>query len=138
MIFLNRFNYGAAPLFILVVVAVLLYVAYETLFTPEAPVLSRDERMEYQQQITDRERVTKEVKKFTEKGIVVEINVERNRAWIKTALWTAMDIEQKQGIIRALSKYFDYQGSLSQVYLYDSESGKKIGSFSLWEGIKFY
>jgi hypothetical protein len=66
------------------------------------------------------------------------MNSKRNQVWINTQVWSGMDVKQKQKLITVLSKHFDYEGSLANVHLYDSQSGEKIGSFSLWSGIKFY
>jgi hypothetical protein len=138
MIFLNHKECGTSPLVILFVVAALLYIIFGKTFTSPPIELSNEEKMEKRNQIEDMEKVTAAIKEFTEKQIIIKMNVQRNQAWVNPRLWSTMDVKQKQKLITILSKHFDYEGSLAKVHLYDSKSGEKIGSFSLWSGMKFY
>jgi len=138
MISLKHKECGASPLVILVVVAALLYIIFGKTFTSPPIELSNEEKMEKRNQIEDMEKITAAIKEFTEKQIIIKINVQSNQAWVNPRLWSTMDVKQKQKLITILSKHFDYEGSLAKVHLYDSKSGKKIGSFSLWSGMKFY
>ena len=138
MIFSRQREYGAAPLVIFFIIAALLYVIFETQFTSPPITVSNEEKREQQNHIRDMETVKAEIQVLTEREIIIKMNIKRNQAWINQRAWSAMDVKQKQEIITLVSKYFDYEGSLAQVHLYDHQSGKKIGSFSLWSGIKFY
>lgn len=138
MIFFRQRECGAVPLLILFVIAALLYIIFEKQFTSTPNNLNSEEKREQQNQIKDMETVREEIKKFTEKEIIIKMNVKRNQAWINPRVWSVMDVKQKQKLITLVSKYFDYEGSLAKVHLYDYQSGEKIGSFSLWSGIKFY
>ena len=138
MNFLRQREYGAAPLVILFIIATLLYVIFEKQLTSQPITVSNEEKREQQNQIKDMETVKAEIQVLTEKEIIIKMNVKRNQVWINPRVWLAMDVKQKQELITLVSKYFDYEGSLAKVHLYDHQSGKKIGSFSLWSGIKFY
>jgi hypothetical protein len=138
MIFSRHKECGVAPLVILVVIAALLYILFEKQFTSPPIELNSEEKREQQNQKKDRETVKTEIRTLQEKNIIVTMNSKRNQVWIDTQVWSGMDVKQKQKLITVLSKYFDYEGSLANVHLYDSQSGKKIGSFSLWSGMKFY
>ena len=138
MVFFKHKEYGAVPLIILFVIAALLYIIFEKQFTSPPIELNNEAKREKQNQIKDREKVTAEIKELTGKKIIIKMNVQLNQAWVNTHFWSAMDVKQKQKLITILSKHFDYEGSLSKVYLYDYKSGEKIGSFSLWSGMKFY
>ena len=138
MIFSRQRECGAAPLVILFVIAALLYIIFGKQFTSPPINLSNEEKREQQNQIKDMETVRAEIQVLTEKEIIIKMNVKRNQAWINPHVWSGMDVKQKQKLITLVSKYFDYEGSLAKVHLYDYESGEKIGSFSLWSGIKFY
>ena len=138
MIFLRQRECGAAPLVILFVIAALLYIIFEKQFTAPPITLNSEEKREQQNQIKDMETVRAEIQSFTEKEIIIKMNVKRNQVWVNPRLWSVMDVKQKQKLITIVSKYFDYEGSLAKVHLYDYQSGEKIGSFSLWSGIKFY
>jgi len=138
MIFLRQRECGAAPLVILFVIAALLYIIFGKQFTSPPINLNNEEKREQQNEIKDMETVRAEIKIFTEKGIIIKMNVKRNQAWVNSHVWLGMDVKQKQKLITLLSKYFDYEGSLAKVHLYDNQSGEKIGSFSLWSGMKFY
>ena len=138
MIFLRQRECGAAPLVILFIIALLLYIVFGKQFTTPPITLNSEEKREQQNQIKDMETVRAEIQSFTEKEIIIKMNVKRNQAWVNPRLWSVMDVKQKQKLITIVSKYFDYEGSLAKVHLYDYKSGEKIGSFSLWSGIKFY
>jgi hypothetical protein len=138
VIFLRQRECGAAPLVILFVIAALLYIIFGKQFTTPPITLNSEEKREQQNQIKDMETVRAEIQSFTEKEIIIKMNVKRNQAWVNPRLWSVMDVKQKQKLITIVSKYFDYEGSLAKVHLYDYKSGEKIGSFSLWSGIKFY
>jgi len=138
MIFLRHKECGAAPLVILFVIAALLYIIFGKQFTSPPIELKSEEKREQQNQKKDRETVRTEIKTLQEKKIIITMNVKRNQVWIDTQVWSGMDVKQKQKLITVLSKHFDYEGSLANVHLYDYHSGKKIGSFSLWSGMKFY
>ena len=138
MIFLRQRECGAAPLVILFVIAALLYIIFEKQFTAPPITLNSEEKREQQNQIKDMETVRAEIQSLTEKEIIIKMNVKRNQVWVNPRLWSVMDVKQKQKLITIVSKYFDYEGSLAKVHLYDYQSGEKIGSFSLWSGIKFY
>lgn len=138
MIFLRQRECGAAPLVILFIIALLLYIIFGKQFTTPPITLNSEEKREQQNQIKDMETVRAEIQSFTEKEIIIKMNVKRNQAWVNPRLWSVMDVKQKQKLITIVSKYFDYEGSLAKVHLYDYQSGEKIGSFSLWSGIKFY
>ena len=138
MIFLRQRECGAAPLVILFIIALLLYIIFGKQFTTPPITLNSEEKREQQNQIKDMETVRAEIQSFTEKEIIIKMNVKRNQVWVNPRLWSVMDVKQKQKLITIVSKYFDYEGSLAKVHLYDYQSGEKIGSFSLWSGIKFY
>ena len=138
MIFLRQRECGAAPLVILFVIAALLYIIFGKQFTTPPITLNSEEKREQQNQIKDMETVRAEIQSLTEKEIIIKMNVKRNQVWVNPRLWSVMDVKQKQKLITIVSKYFDYEGSLAKVHLYDYQSGEKIGSFSLWSGIKFY
>ena len=138
MIFLRQRECGAAPLVILFVIAALLYIIFGKQFTAPPIMLNSEEKREQQNQIKDMETVRAEIQSLTEKEIIIKMNVKRNQVWVNPRLWSVMDVKQKQKLITIVSKYFDYEGSLAKVHLYDYKSGEKIGSFSLWSGIKFY
>lgn len=138
MIFLRQRECGAAPLVILFVIAALLYIIFGKQFTAPPITLNSEEKREQQNQIKDMETVRAEIQSLTEKEIIIKMNVKRNQVWVNPRLWSVMDVKQKQKLITIVSKYFDYEGSLAKVHLYDYQSGEKIGSFSLWSGIKFY
>ena len=138
MIFSRQRECGAAPLIILFIIAALLYIIFEKQFTSPPIIVSNEEKREQQNQIKDMETVKAEIQALKEKEIIIKIDVKRNQAWINPHVWLSMDVKQKQKLITLVSKYFDYEGSLAKVHLYDHQSGKKIGSFSLWSGIKFY
>ena len=129
---------GAAPLIILFVIAALVYILFGKEFTSSLNELSTEEKREQHNQKRDRETVRVEIEKLKDKKIIVEMNTKRNKAWINYDVWEDMDVKQKQKLVKVLSKYFDYEGSLANVYLYDHQSGEKIGKFSLWSGMKFY
>jgi hypothetical protein len=138
VIFLRQRECGAAPLVILFIIALLLYIIFGKQFTTPPITLNSEEKREQQNQIKDMETVRAEIQSFTEKEIIIKMNVKRNQVWVNPRLWSVMDVKQKQKLITIVSKYFDYEGSLAKVHLYDYQSGEKIGSFSLWSGIKFY
>jgi len=138
VIFLRQRECGAAPLVILFIIALLLYIIFGKQFTTPPITLNSEEKREQQNQIKDMETVRAEIQSLTEKEIIIKMNVKRNQVWVNPRLWSVMDVKQKQKLITIVSKYFDYEGSLAKVHLYDYQSGEKIGSFSLWSGIKFY
>ena len=72
------------------------------------------------------------------KRILIKMNVQRNEAWVDAYLWKDMKIEKKQKLLITLAKHFDYEGSLARVNLYDYQSDKKVGTYTLWSGLKFY
>ena len=138
IIFFKHRDCGASPLIILIVIAVLLYILFGKQFTSPPLDLNTEEKREQQNQKKDRETVSLEIQELKEKKIIMRMNIKSNQAWINSPVWSNMDVKQKQKLIKVLSKYFDYEGSLANVYLYDYQSGEKIGNFSLWSGMKFY
>ena len=145
MIIMKNKECGAAPLLILGALAVLLYLIYGQLFTspPAEPVEPAKEekgavKIEQQDLIEDREKVKTAIKEALQKRILMKINVQRNEAWVDAYLWKDMKIEKKQKLLITLAKHFDYEGSLARVNLYDYQSDKKVGTYTLWSGLKFY
>ena len=145
MIFMKNKECGAAPLIILGALAVLLYLIYGQLFSspPVKPVEPAKEEkgavnIEQQDLIEDREKVKTVIKEALQKRILMKINVQRNEAWVDAYLWKDMKIEKKQKLLITLAKHFDYEGSLARVNLYDYQSDKKVGTYTLWSGLKFY
>ena len=142
MIFMKHKECGAAPLIILGAVAVLLYLIYGQLFSspPVEPV--KEEKgaviIEQQDLIEDREKVKTAINEAQQKRILMKMNVQRNEAWVDAYLWKNMKIEKKQKLLITLAKHFDYEGSLARVNLYDYQSDKKLGTYTLWSGLKFY
>jgi len=142
MIFVKYKEDGAAPLLILVAVAAILYLLFGQLFTSPPIESSKDEKeteqIEQQDLVEDKEKAKKAIKEALEKRIIMKINVQRNEAWVDSHYWTAMKIEKRQKLLINLVKHFDYEGSLARVYLYNYQSGKKVGTYTLWSGLKFY
>ena len=133
---------GAAPLLIVCAAAALLYLIYGQLFTspPTEPVKEEQvtDNVEQQDLIEDREKVNQAIKEALEKRIIVKMHLHRNEAWVDPYLWSNMKIEKRQKLLINLAKHFDYEGSLARVYLYDYQSDKKVGTYTLWSGLKFY
>jgi hypothetical protein len=142
MMLMKNKECGAAPLLILGAVAVLLYLIYGQLFysPPIESVKEEKGTVETEQQdlIEDREKVKTEINEALQKRILIKMNVQRNEAWVDAYLWKDMKIEKKQKLLITLVKHFDYEGSLARVNLYDYQSDKKVGSYTLWSGLKFY
>ena len=138
MIFSRNRERGAAPLIIFFVIAALLYILFdqELIFSPNE--LTTEEKREKHNEKKDRKTVEAEINKLKEEKIIIKINTKSNQVWIDSNVWTDMDVKQKQKLIKVLSKYFDYEGSLANVYIYNHQTGEKIGNFSLWSGVKFY
>ena len=134
---------GAAPLLILGAMAALLYLIFGQFFSSSPPTESTNEAkppaaIEQQDLIEDRGKVEKAIKEALERRILVKINVQGNEAWVDTHLWKDMRIEKKQKLLINLAKHFDYEGSLARVNLYNYQSGEKVGTYTLWSGLKFY
>ena len=133
---------GVAPLLILCAVAALLYLIFGQLFSSPPIESSKEEkgaeRIEQPDLIEDREKVKAAIKEALEKRIIIKMNVQSNEAWVDSHLWEEMHIEKKQKLLINLAKHFDYEGSLARVNLYDYQSGKKAGTYTLWSGLKFY
>ena len=145
MIFMKNKECGAAPLIILGAIAVLLYLIYGQLFSsPPVEQVKPDKEekgtvnIEQQDLIEDREKVKAAIKEALHTRILTKINVQRNEAWVDTYLWKDMKIEKKQKLLITLAKHFDYEGSLARVNLSDYQSDKKVGTYTLWSGLKFY
>jgi hypothetical protein len=145
MIFMKNKECGVAPLIILGALAVLLYLIYGQ-FSTSPPVEqvepAKEEKgevnIEQQDLIEDREKVKTAIKEALQKRILMKINVQGNEAWVDAYLWKDMKIEKKQKLLITLAKHFDYEGSLARVNLYDYQSDKKVGTYTLWSGLKFY
>ena len=134
---------GAAPLLILGALAVLLYLMFGQFFSSSPPTESTNgERppatIEQDDLIEDRWKVDKAIKEALKRRILVKINVQGNEAWVDSHLWKDMRIEKKQKLLINLAKHFDYEGSLARVNLYNYQSGEKVGTYTLWSGLKFY
>ena len=134
---------GAAPLLILGALAVLLYLLFGQFFSSSPPTESTNEEnlpaiVEQQDLIEDRGKVDKAIKEALGKRILVKINLPGNEAWVDSHLWKDMRIEKKQKLLINLAKHFDYEGSLARVNLYNYPDGKKVGTYTLWSGLKFY
>ena len=134
---------GAAPLLILGALAALLYLLFGQFFSSSPPTESTrvetpPASIEQQDLIEDREKVEKAIKKAIDKRILVKINLQGNEAWVDSYLWKDMRIEKKQKLLTDLAKHFDYEGSLARVNLYNYQSGDKVGTYTLWSGLKFY
>lgn len=134
---------GAAPLLILGALAVLLYLIFGQFFSSSPPTQSTDGEkppltIEQQDLIEDRGKVDKAIQKALKQRILVKINVQGNEAWVDSHLWKDMRIEKKQKLLINLAKHFDYEGSLARVNLYNYQSGEKVGTYTLWSGLKFY
>ena len=142
MIFMKHKECGAAPLLILGALAVLLYLLYGQLFTSPPVEPGKEEKgavkIEQQDLIEDRGKVKVAINEALQKRILMKINVQRNEAWVDAYLWKDMKIEKKQKLLITLAKHFDYEGSLARVNLYDYQSDKKVGTYTLWSGLKFY
>ena len=134
---------GAAPLLILGALAALIYLLFGQFFSSSPPTEStKGEKspatIEQQDLIEDRGKVDKAIKEALDKRILVKINVQGNEAWVDSHLWKDMRIEKKQKLLIDLAKHFDYEGSLARVNLYNYQSGEKVGTYTLWSGLKFY
>ena len=140
--FLKHKEGGAAPLLILGALAVLLYLLFGQLFS-SPPIESNKkekapETIEQQDLIEDKEKAKSAIKEALEKRIIMKMNVNRNEAWVDSHLWKDLHITKKQKLLINIAKHFDYEGSLARVNLYDYQSGKKVGTYTLWSGLKFY
>ena len=140
---LNHKECGAAPLLILGALAVLLYLVFGQFFSSPPPIESTNEEelpatIEQQDLIEDRQRADRAIQEALERRILVKINVHGNEAWVDSHLWKDMRIEKKQKLLINLAKHFDYEGSLARVNLYNYPSGEKVGTYTLWSGLKFY
>ncbi len=134
---------GAAPLLILGALAVLLYLLFGQFFSSSPPTESTDGEKppittEQQDLIEDRGKVDKAIQEALKQRILVKIHVQGNEAWVDSHLWKDMRIEKKQNLLINLAKHFDYEGSLARVNLYNYQSGEKVGTYTLWSGLKFY
>lgn len=142
MAFVKHRESGIAPLLILCAVAALLYLIFGQLFSSPPVEPSKEEKgaekIEQPDLIEDREKVKVAIKEALGKRIIIKMNVQSNEAWVDSHLWTDMNIEKKQKLLINLAKHFDYEGSLARVNLYDYQSGKKAGTYTLWSGLKFY
>ena len=145
MNFMKYKERGAAPLLILGAVAVLLYLIYGQLFSsPPVEQVEPDKEekgtvtIEQQDLLEDRGKVKTAIKEALRKRILMKINEQGNEAWVDPYLWKDMTIENKQKLLITLAKHFDYEGSLARVNLYDYQSDKKVGTYTLWSGLKFY
>ena len=142
MMYVKYKEAGAAPLLILGALAVLLYLIFGQFFS-SPPIQSHKEEkgvetIEQQDLLEDKEKVKAAMKEALGKRIIVKMNVQGNEAWVDSHLWTDMRIEKKQKLLINLAKHFDYEGSLARVNLYNYQSGKKVGTYTLWSGLKFY
>ena len=140
---IKRKEYGAAPLLILGALAALLYLLFGQFFSSSPPTESTKGEnppatVEQQDLIEDRGKVDKAIKEALKKRILVKINLQGNEAWVDSHLWKDMRIEKKQKLLINLAKHFDYEGSLARVNLYNYQSGEKVGTYTLWSGLKFY
>ena len=143
MIFIKHKERGAAPLLIVCAVAALLYLLFGQLFTSSPPgepgkEEKVPENVEQQDLLEDKEKARTAIKEAVEKRIIMKMHVQQNEAWVDPYLWSNMPIEKKQKLLINLAKHFDYEGSLARVNLYDYQSNKKVGTYTLWSGLKFY
>jgi hypothetical protein len=134
---------GAAPLLILGALAVILYLLFGQFFSSPPPTESTSEEkspatIDQPDLIEDREKADKAIQEALAKRILVKINVQGNEAWVDSHLWKDMRIETKQKLLINLAKHFDYEGSLARVNLYNYPGGEKVGTYTLWSGLKFY
>jgi len=77
-----------------------------------------------------------DTKELLRTGIIHSINVEYNEVRIDPVTWLGLTLEQKQGLIMYFSAYFDSQNSSGRVKILSSRNDKKLGSYSVWTGIK--
>lgn len=76
------------------------------------------------------------VEECLREGAFHSMNVEFNQVRIDPFLWSMFTIEQKQGIVLRLSKYFDSKGSTGRVTILSNRNDNKLATYSVWSGIK--
>jgi hypothetical protein len=128
---------------ILGALAALLYLLFGQFFSSSPPPESTHQEkppapIEQHDLIEDRGKVDKAIQEALKRRILVKVNVQGNEAWVDSHRWKDMGIEKRQRLLINLAKHFDYEGSLARVNLYNYQSGEKVGTYTLWSGLKFY
>jgi hypothetical protein len=74
--------------------------------------------------------------KALESQLVRRFNVDQGQFYVDGLSWSAAELDKKEDLVRILSRYREghYKG-LPQVTLYDSRSGRELGSYGVFSGV---
>ena len=76
------------------------------------------------------------IKQLLSEGVIHSVDVDFNTVRIDPLVWDLWDIEAKQGLVSFFSEYFEGKGSTGRVTVLSSRNDTKLGTFSVWTGIK--
>ena len=71
-------------------------------------------------------------------GVFYSVDVDANEIRMDPVKWSWLSIEQKQMFVRQFSRYFDAKASTARVNILSSRNDTKLGSYSVWTGIRIY
>ena len=88
----------------------------------------------------ENEKLTDDINKLTESGLLTKINPQLNEAFVNSVFWSSLNINIKENIGRSLAFYCgNMKGTdLNWVEIKDSKSGKKLAKYSENWGFKIY
>lgn len=88
--------------------------------------------------LTELERLHQWVQGGLAEGVFHSVHVEYNEVRMDPVAWSFLPIEHKQTFVTCFSRYFDLRGSTGRVTILSKYSDEKLGSYSVWTGIKIY
>jgi len=71
-------------------------------------------------------------------GVFYSVDVDGNEVRMDPIKWSWLTIEEKQMFVRQFSRYFDAKDSTGRVTILSHRNDTKLGSYSVWTGIKIY
>ncbi len=77
-----------------------------------------------------------EIMKLQSNGSIYSIDVEMNEVRIDPIIWMQLDLRTKQNLILTFSVYFKMKGSTGRVNILSNRNDRKLGSYSVWSGVK--
>jgi len=98
-----------------------------------------NKRKKYQAQQVEVEAMMKmdnTIAMWRSEGLLYSIDVEYNEARVAPSVWFSFTLENKQLLVRCLSKYFDMKGSTARVTVRSSRNDEKLATYGSWGGLK--
>lgn len=73
---------------------------------------------------------------MVKQGLIKRMDVKTGKFYIYGELWETFELNDKEQLVKTISKYRDAEFGLPQVTLYESRSGKELASYGAFSGVK--